>query len=69
MSVDVVHRRVMFEGRYVSSLPLVVPAQYDVHPDGHRFVVLRQITEDRQIVVVLDWIDEVCARMAAAGRR
>jgi hypothetical protein len=68
-ALSVTNRRVLFEGRYVTSLPIVGPAQYDADPNAGRFVVLRQYAEDREIVVVMNWLEEVRAKVAAAGRR
>jgi hypothetical protein len=67
--LSVVSRRVLFEGRYAATLPIIGPAQYDAHPQGRRFVVLRQLAEDREIVVVVNWFDEVRAKIAAASAR
>lgn len=45
-------------------------AQYGVHPDGRHFVVLRAPAEDEaEVVVVLNWITEVRAKLAQAGKR
>jgi eukaryotic-like serine/threonine-protein kinase len=68
-ALSVAGRRVLFEGRYATSLPVVSPAQYDAHPQGRQFVVLRQLAEDREIVVVVNWLDEVRAKVAAARSR
>ena len=61
--------RVLFEGRYVSTLPSLAPPYYDVHPDGRRFIVVRPTSEEREVVVVLDWLAEVRARVVQAVGR
>ena len=44
-------------------------AQFDVHPEGKGFVVVRPLGEETlgRIVVVLDWFEELKAAMAAAA--
>jgi serine/threonine-protein kinase len=56
----VVARQELFEDRFRTGL---FRPQYDVHPDGQRFAVLRPM--DEAVVVVLDWADEVRARVTA----
>ncbi len=53
-------REVLFSGAYA-----VNPdhTNYDVHPDGRRFVVLRPSEEETTLVVVLNWFEELRARM------
>jgi Tol biopolymer transport system component len=67
-SLTVAGRRALFEGRYQSVVSVVAAPSYDVSPDGTRFAVLRPATENREVVVVLDWLAEVRARVAAARR-
>jgi hypothetical protein len=67
--VAVAGRRALFEDRYQSALSVIASPSYDVSPDGTRFVVLRLATGTREVVVVLDWLAEVRARVAAAGAR
>jgi len=40
-------------------------AAYDVHPDGRRFLMIRRGSESPQVVVVLNWFDQL---RAAGGR-
>lgn len=37
-------------------------AAYDVHPDGRRFVMIRRGAESHEVVVVLNWFDQLRAR-------
>ena len=60
-SPSIERRRVMFEGGYLSALPILAPPQFDVHPDG-RLVVVRPIADDREVVVVLNWFEELRSR-------
>ena len=60
--------RKLFEGSYVRAAGGYVRAQYDVSPDGQRFLMLKaveQITAPlTQIHVVLNWSDELKRRLA-----
>ena len=53
--------RVLFEGQYEASL--VSDANYDVSPDGQRFLMLKgsqtEETAPTQINVVLNWFEEL----------
>ena len=51
---------VLFEGEY--ALTLATKANYDVTPDGKRFLMLKPIKQDNsvtQINVVLNWFEEL----------
>jgi hypothetical protein len=52
--------RLLFEGPYNSSF-LILTANYDVTPDGQRFVMVRsgQTVVPTQIHVVLNWFEEL----------
>jgi serine/threonine-protein kinase len=56
-------RQVLFEGPYARDF---LHPMYDVSPDGKTFVMLRPAATEAQIVVVLDWLAELRARLAAA---
>ena len=43
-------------------------AQFDVSPDGARFVMLRRVRDPRPPVVVLGWLAEVRETLAAPRR-
>ena len=53
----------------------VMFAQYDIHPDGNRFLVLRnrggsgQGKSQEEMVVVVNWLRELEERMRSAGGR
>ncbi|UCC84254.1 MAG: PD40 domain-containing protein [Gemmatimonadota bacterium] len=47
-------REVLFDGPYIGSDS---HTNYDVHPDGERFVMIRQ--ENGDLVVVLNWFEEL----------
>jgi eukaryotic-like serine/threonine-protein kinase len=60
---------VLFEGPWLPT-PLSLP-NYDVAPDGQRFLMLKAADEDqgaRQIVVVQNWLEELNRRMAAGKK-
>jgi hypothetical protein len=64
-SVRVVRREVLFDDRsYVSHQ---YGAAYDVDPDGRRFLMIRMGSESPQVVVVVNWLDQLRATEAAAG--
>ena len=46
-----------------------IHAGYGVSPDGKRFALLRSSTGDYQVVVVVNWITELRAQLAAASTR
>ena len=61
--------RVHRQGRRArSALPTIGPAQYDAIDDDWRFVVLPPASDDREMVLVLDWFLEIRAKVAVAGR-
>jgi hypothetical protein len=41
-------------------------AQYDVHPDGQRFVVIRVGLERSNVILTLNWFDELRRRAESA---
>lgn len=55
--------RLLFEGRF--ERPLASYPNYDVAPDGQRFLMLKDTTgaQPPQITVVLNWISEVGRRV------
>jgi eukaryotic-like serine/threonine-protein kinase len=46
-----------------------VPGNYTVSPDGKRFAFVRPTGGDQQVVVVLNWLNDLRAKLAAAGKR
>jgi dipeptidyl aminopeptidase/acylaminoacyl peptidase len=60
--IAVAGRQELFEDRYKTGL---FRARYDVHPDGKRFVVLRPPAESEQIIVTLNWLADLRARLSA----
>jgi Tol biopolymer transport system component len=61
--------QVLFEGPWLPT-PLTLP-NYDVSPDGRRFLMLKAVDEDQdthQIVVVQNWLEELKQRMAAGKK-
>jgi DNA-binding SARP family transcriptional activator/Tol biopolymer transport system component len=53
-------RTVLFDDRpYVSYR---IGAAYDVHPDGQRFLMLRRGSQGRDVIVVLNWLDQLRSR-------
>ena len=55
-------RDTLFTGRFTTS---PWHQNYDVSPDGKSFVMLRPVEEHRQLVMVLNWIEELRRRTAA----
>ncbi len=52
--------RVLFEGAYVTSTSLPGVSQYhDIHPDGQRFLMIKEGQDSGQINVVLNWFEEL----------
>ena len=49
----------LFEGAYAMD--------YDVTPDGKRFIMLRETSSTTRLDVVLNWFDDVRRRLAAAS--
>ena len=50
---------VLFDDQYLND----VTQAYDVHPDGDHFVFIKQVASSTQIVVVLNWLEELKERM------
>jgi Tol biopolymer transport system component len=57
-------RDTLFTGRFSTSS---WHPSYDVAPDGKSFVMLRPVEEHRQLVMVVNWIEEL--RQRTAGKR
>ena len=53
--------KVLFEGSYVSESTPPGSQYYDIHPDGDRFLMMKEDTaqEQAQINVVLNWFEEL----------
>jgi DNA-binding SARP family transcriptional activator/Tol biopolymer transport system component len=49
-------RRVLFDVRPYESW--IDGAEYDVHPDGEHFLMIRRPSDHRDVVVVLNWFDQ-----------
>ncbi len=59
-------RQALFEGLYVQWF---WHSNYDVHPDGERFVMIKPAEEESsRLVVVLNWSEELRRRAEPAGR-
>ena len=60
--------RQLFEGSYVRAAAGYVRANYDVSPDGQRFLMLKSVEQKpaplTQIHVVLNWSEELKRRLA-----
>jgi hypothetical protein len=55
--------RLLFEGDYIIGEPTV---DYDVHPDGNRFVMIRSAHPDSPVThinLVLNWFEELKTRL------
>ena len=53
--------RVLFEGRYARMVS--GPLNYDVNQNGDRFLMLKSEREEQDLVVVLNWFEELKARV------
>jgi serine/threonine-protein kinase len=62
----VLNRQLLFEGPYTHR---VYHSNYDIHPDGQQFVLIKPAeAHPARLVVVLNWLDEVLQQLEA-GRR
>lgn len=50
---------VLFDDQYITD----ITQAYDVHPDGDHFVFIKQVASSTQMVVVLNWLEELKERM------
>jgi Tol biopolymer transport system component/tRNA A-37 threonylcarbamoyl transferase component Bud32 len=62
-SLAVISRQTLFEGPYISDQ---WHPNYDVAPDGKSFIMLRPVEENRQLVMVVNWIKELRQRTGKA---
>ena len=46
-----------------------VPENYTVSPDGKRFAFVRPMGGEQQVVVVLNWLNDLRVKLAVAGNR
>ncbi len=53
-------REVLFSDR--PYLAIQNGVAYDVHPDGRRFLMIRRGAESREVVVVLNWFQQLGSR-------
>jgi len=67
--VSVTGRKVLFEGFFASGTNNISRAEYDVHPEGKRFVAQRLSPGEAEIVVVLNWLVERRALARESGKR
>ena len=58
-SLTVTGRELVFEGQFASDL---FHPNYDVTRDGQTFIMIRPVEENRRLVVVVNWIDELRRR-------
>jgi serine/threonine-protein kinase len=58
-ALGVVARDTLFEGHYASD---PWHANYDVTPDGRHFVMLQPVEENRDLILVVNWIEELRRR-------
>jgi Tol biopolymer transport system component len=61
--------RVLFQGAFEEFGDMYNSCNYDVSPDGHRFLMIRNEEEvaATRIDIVLDWFEELKARLPARG--
>ena len=60
-ALAITRRDTLFTGRFTTS---PWHQNYDVTPDGKSFVMLRPVEEQQQLVMVLNWIEELRRRLA-----
>jgi dipeptidyl aminopeptidase/acylaminoacyl peptidase len=58
-SFAVLGRDTLFDAPYTSDL---FHPNYDVAPDGKSFVMIRPVEQDRQLIMVVNWIQELRQR-------
>ena len=58
-SLQVGAPRLLFEGSYARPLLSFFPANYDVTPDGQRFVMVPEKRVLNQLQVVVNWFEEL----------
>ena len=54
--------RVLFEQRYAFGSASTIP-NYDVSPDGQRFVMVKDDSASGRLNIVLNWFEELKARV------
>ncbi len=59
-SLTVTTRETLFEGPFATD---IYHPNYDVAPDGQSFVMIRPVEENRQLVMVVNWIQELRQRI------
>ena len=57
-------RDTLFEGPFMTD---PCHPNYDVTPDGQRFVMVRPVEQDRQLIIVMHWVEEL--RQRTRGER
>ena len=57
-------RDTLFEGPYTTD---PFHPNYDVTPDGKSFVMVRPVEQDRQLIMVMNWVEEL--RQRTRGER
>ena len=57
--------KLLFQGRYLTS---GIRAAYDVTADGQRFLIITVETAATQLVVVVDWFEELKRRVPAGKK-
>ena len=60
-ALSVTTRRVLFDADYLTE---TFHANFDVMPDDKSFVMVKPLDEQRRLVVVVNWREELAARMA-----
>jgi dipeptidyl aminopeptidase/acylaminoacyl peptidase len=60
-ALAIIGRDTLFTGRFTTSS---WHPNYDVAPDGKSFVMLRPVEDDRQLIMVVNWIEELRRRTA-----
>ena len=62
-SFAVTARDTLFEGSYTTDQ---FHPNYDVAPDGRSFVMVRPVEQDRQLIMVVNWVEELRQRTKGA---
>ena len=66
-SFSITGRQKLFEGPYLTS---AVHQNYDVTRDDEHFLMLKPVdAEGMQVIVVVNWVKELRARIAAESRQ
>ncbi len=61
----------LFEERFLPTGPSYAPRNYDISPDGQRFLMIKREQDlvPRELIVILNWFEELKQRVPTGGQR